>query len=60
MNYDDAITEPAERVAIEDGLKEDLERLLGREVDLIQYNRIRNKYLRHFINQDKKLLYAAA
>lgn len=41
-------------------LKNDLEALLQREVDLVELDTIRNKYLRFFINQEKKALYAEA
>jgi hypothetical protein len=58
--YDDMIAEPKVRVANEDALKKGLSELLRKEVDLVQYARIRNKYLRYFINQEKKLLYAKA
>jgi predicted nucleotidyltransferase len=41
-------------------LKSDLESLLQREVDLVEMETIRNKYLRFFINQEKKAVYAEA
>lgn len=43
-----------------DGLQERLSQLLNRDVDLLTESSIRNKYLFHFINQEKQLLYAAA
>ncbi|MEX2175871.1 MAG: nucleotidyltransferase domain-containing protein [Pirellulaceae bacterium] len=40
-------------------LKEDLERLLGRSVDLLMPQAIRNRYLLAAVNQQRTLLYAA-
>lgn len=40
-----------------DKLQERLKKLFKREIDLIKENKIYNKYLRYFINKDKKLLY---
>lgn len=58
--FNDNLQKPLERVENEDALKQSLENLLQKDVDLIQYNLIRNKYLRYFINQEKQLLYAEA
>jgi predicted nucleotidyltransferase len=41
------------------GLKADLERLLGRPVDLVVASAIRNPYFRQSVDQSKTLLYAA-
>lgn len=41
------------------GLKESLERLLGRPVDLVVASAVRNPYFRESIERDKVLLYAA-
>jgi hypothetical protein len=41
------------------GLKEDLERLLGRPVDLVIPSAIRNPYFRQSIEASRALLYAA-
>jgi uncharacterized protein len=41
-------------------LKEALESLLGRHVDLVELRAIRNRRLRHHIEQSKSPLYAAA
>ena len=41
-------------------LKEALERLLGRPVDLVELHTIRNRRLRHYIEQSKSPVYAAA
>ena len=41
-------------------LKEALEQLLGRPVDLVELRAIRNRRLRHHIEQSKSPLYAAA
>jgi predicted nucleotidyltransferase len=41
------------------GLKEDLEQLLGRPVDLVSNESIRNPYLRRSIDKDRQLIYAA-
>ena len=43
-----------------DALSEALRGLLQRNVDLIQYSLLSIKYLKHFINQEKILLYAEA
>lgn len=41
------------------GLKEDLERLFQRPVDLVETHAIRNPYFRQAIQQDRILVYAA-
>ncbi len=41
-------------------LKEALEGLLGRRVDLVELRAIRNRRLRHYIEQSKSPVYAAA
>jgi hypothetical protein len=41
-------------------LKEALERLFGRPVDLIELHAVRNRRLRHYIEQSKSPVYAAA
>ena len=41
-------------------LKEALERLLGRPVDLVEPHTIRNRRLRYYIEQSKSPVYAAA
>lgn len=38
-------------------LHEKLQEIFNREVDLIEEKNISNKYLRYFINKDKKLVY---
>lgn len=38
-------------------LQEKLEEITNRKVDLIQEANIRNKFLKYFINKEKKLLY---
>ena len=38
-------------------LHKKLQSIVKRKVDLVQDQNIRNKYLRYFINKDKKLLY---
>lgn len=40
-----------------DKLKIELQKITNRKVDLIQERNIRNKYLRYFINKDKRMLY---
>jgi predicted nucleotidyltransferase len=42
------------------GLKEALEVLLGRHVDLVELRAIRNRRLRHHIEQSRSAIYAAA
>ncbi len=41
------------------GLKEDLERLFQRPVDLVETHAIRNPYFRQAVQQDRVLVYAA-
>ena len=41
------------------GLKDELERLFGRPVDLVMPGAVRNTYLRAAIERDRMLLYAA-
>jgi predicted nucleotidyltransferase len=41
-------------------LKEALERLLGRPVDLVELHAVRNRRLRRYIEQSKSPVYAAA
>lgn len=41
------------------GLKEDLESLFGRPVDLVMLRAVRNPYVRAGIERDRELLYAA-
>jgi uncharacterized protein len=40
--------------------KEALEHLLGRPVDLVELHAVRNRRLRHYIEQSKSPVYAAA
>lgn len=40
-------------------LRDDLERLFGRKVDLVMPRAIRNRYLLNVVNQQRKLVYAA-
>lgn len=40
-------------------LKESLESLFGRSVDLLEFRAIRNRRLRHYIEQSKQPVYAA-
>jgi predicted nucleotidyltransferase len=42
------------------GLREDLERLFGRHVDLLEPGPIRNPYLKRSIDPSRQALYAAA
>jgi predicted nucleotidyltransferase len=41
------------------GLKEELEALLGREVDLVELGAVRNPYLKASIEQSRENVYAA-
>jgi predicted nucleotidyltransferase len=52
--------DPDRYIENKDNLKVQLEQLLAKEVDLIQSAHLKNKYLRYFINQEKRLLYAQA
>lgn len=49
-----------EQVENREALNKALRKLFGRDVDLIQYEYLTNKYLKHFINQEKVLLYGEA
>lgn len=40
------------------GLKDDLESLLGRKVDLVSYGSVRNPYVKASIDRDKQLVFA--
>ena len=40
-----------------DKFHEQLKEIFKRDIDLIEESKISNKYLRYFINKDKKLLY---
>jgi hypothetical protein len=51
---------PAERAEAYFGLHADLERLLGRAVDLLEESAIRNPYLEESIARDATVLYDAA
>lgn len=51
--------EPADAYRSYFGLKEAMERLLGRPVDLVTESAIRNPYLRASVEEGRKLLYAA-
>ncbi len=56
------VFEPQERKGFDDVyflLLEDLSRLLGRPVDLIEAGTLRNPYLIASINRTKRMLYAA-
>lgn len=41
------------------GLSEDLESILGRQVDLVEANAVRNPFLRAAIDQSRAVVYAA-
>jgi predicted nucleotidyltransferase len=41
------------------GMKADLEKILGRAVDLVQAKAVRNPYVLASINQSRELVYAA-
>jgi predicted nucleotidyltransferase len=42
------------------GAKADLEKILGRDVDLVQIKAVRNPFMLDSINQNRELVYAAA
>ena len=50
---------PAQHADCYFGLQEDLERLFGRSVDLVEPGPIRNPYFRQAIEQSQVLIYAA-
>lgn len=59
FNYRDEINDNniMERVGNIEILKVALENIIKREVDLIQEKNIKNKFLKYFINKDKKMVY---
>ncbi len=62
VNFKDSLSLSNEdifkRVANYEDLSSTLENILNRKVDLLQERNIRNRFLRYFINKEKKLLYA--
>lgn len=54
-DYSSCINDPLGNML---SLKSQLESLLKREVDLVEYSQITNKYLKHFIDKEKIILYA--
>jgi predicted nucleotidyltransferase len=54
INNDVFIEKKVENI---DLLKSKLENITRREVDLVQEKNIRNKFLKYFINKEKKLIY---
>jgi hypothetical protein len=50
---------PAQHAECYFGLQEDLERLFGRPVDLVEPGPIRNPYFREAVEQSQVLIYAA-
>jgi predicted nucleotidyltransferase len=60
IEFKDVFEDSFYRMDNEDKLKEKLIILLKKEIDFIKYPLLKNKYLRHFINRDKKLIYAEA
>lgn len=53
-------TSPQEHAEAYFGLLENLERLFGRRVDLLELGAVRNPYLRREIEEQQETLYAAA
>lgn len=51
---------PSEHAAAYFGLAEDLERLFGRPVDLVEIRAVRNPYRRREIEEHQEIVYAAA
>jgi predicted nucleotidyltransferase len=51
---------PAERAESHFGLAEDMERLLGLPVDLVEDSTVRNPYLRRSVERTRVVLYEAA
>ncbi|MBA2693793.1 MAG: nucleotidyltransferase domain-containing protein [Rubrobacter sp.] len=51
---------PEEHAASYFGLVEDLERLFGRRVDLVEIGAVRNPYLRRSIEEGQETVYATA
>ena len=51
---------PEEHASAYFGLLEDLERLFGRRVDLVEIEAVRNPYLRRSIEEEQETVYAAA
>lgn len=60
-SYEDATDTVIEKqVNNRDLLKSALENITKRAVDLVQERNIRNKFLKYFINKDKKLIYGVS
>ncbi|MFA5897198.1 MAG: nucleotidyltransferase domain-containing protein [Thermoplasmata archaeon] len=51
---------PAEHADCYFGLLEELERLLGTGVDVVEATAVRNPYFRRVLERDQELIYAAA
>ena len=51
---------PEEHAAAYFGLLEDLKRIFGRRVDLVEIGAIRNPYLRRSIEEEQETVYVAA
>ena len=48
------------RVDNYDQLRSNLESITNRKIDLVQESNIKNKFLKYFINKEKKLLYGVS
>jgi len=51
---------PSEHADCYFGLQEDLQRLFGRPVDLVEPNSLRNPYFRQAVEETQQLVYAAS
>lgn len=62
FNYSDETNDENvfERVKNMDLLKSTLMQIMNRELDLIQEKNINNRFLKYFINKDKKLIYGVS
>jgi predicted nucleotidyltransferase len=49
-----------ERVENAEALKEKLKAIIARDIDLVQEKNIRTKFLKYFINKEKKLIYGVS
>ena len=60
FDFENLKTAPYDPFLIFFDLKEKMEKILGRKVDLIPNQQFKNKYMRESVDKDKTLIYAAA
>ncbi len=60
FDFENLKTVPYDPFLIFFDLKEKMEKILGRKVDLIPNQQFKNKYMRESVGKDKTLIYAAS